>query len=126
LNPQTEDKECNQCGARCAYIVAIIGAFLIVWFLVRLTRVYTTPAPLGEDRAAIRRNALKELRAQNEEILHNPNYVWENAAKGIVRMPIDRAMEVSLKLWQDPAAGRSNLIARVEKATAVAAQPSVE
>ena len=36
-----------------------------------------------------------------------------------MRIPIDRAVELSLKLWQDPAAARSNLIARVEKATAV-------
>lgn len=126
MNSQTEGRKCCQCASRCAYIVAIVGAFLIVWVMLRLTRHYTRPEPLGEDRAKVRINALKELRAQNQDILHNPNYVWQDAAKGIVRMPIERAMELSLKLWQDPAAGRSNLIARVEKATAVVPQAAVE
>jgi len=35
-------------------------------------------------------------------------------------------MELSLKLWQNPAAARTNLIARVEKATAVTPPPSYE
>jgi hypothetical protein len=121
----TEGKSCD-CGARCAYIAAVLGAFLIVAALVWITYRYTRPEPLGEDRAEVRRKALAELRAANEEILHNPGYVWQDPAKGVVRLPIDRAMELSLKLWQNPAAARSNLITRVEKATAVAPPPSYE
>jgi hypothetical protein len=87
---------------------------------------YTRPAPLGEDRAAVRRKALMELRASNHDVLENPHYVWQDPAKGVVRMPIDRAVELALKLWQNPASARSNLIARVEKATAVAPPPAYE
>ncbi len=112
------DSECKQCGV-CGYVAGVIGAFLIVAGLVWIMNHYTRPEPLGEDRAAVRRKALKELRASNEEVLNNPNYAWQDPAKGVVRMPIDHAIELSLKLWQDPAAARSNLIARVEKATAV-------
>jgi hypothetical protein len=36
-----------------------------------------------------------------------------------VRLPIAEAMKLALRDWQNPAAARSNLIARVEKATAV-------
>jgi hypothetical protein len=36
-----------------------------------------------------------------------------------VRLPINEAMKLALREWQNPAAARSNLIARVEKATAV-------
>ena len=103
----------------CAYSAAIIGSFLIVAGLVWVMLHYTRPEPLGEDRAALRRKNLAELRAANEEVLHNPNFVWQDPAKGIVRMPIDRAMELALEYWKNPAAARSNLIARVEKATAV-------
>ncbi|HZV35278.1 MAG TPA: hypothetical protein VFB72_11950 [Verrucomicrobiae bacterium] len=128
MNSQTEGTECKRCdcGARCAYVVAILGAFLIVYILVRITYSYTRPEPIGEDRAAMRSKALAELRAANEEVLHNPSYVWQDPAKGIVRMPIDRAKELALKLWQHPDSARSNLIARVEKATAVAPPPSYE
>jgi hypothetical protein len=99
--------------------VALLGTFLIVAVLVRVMVDYTRPAPLGEDRAAARHKNLKDLRAANADVLSNPNFVWQDQPKGIVRLPIDRAMELSLKLWQNPDAARSNLIARVEKATAV-------
>ena len=35
-----------------------------------------------------------------------------------MRLPIAEAMKLALREWQNPAAARSNLIARVEKATA--------
>ncbi len=125
-----ENKDCcaevkKQFGA-LAYVVTVLGCFLIVAGLVWLMKHYTAGAPLGEDRAEVRRKALAELRAANHDILYNANYVWENQAKGVVRLPIDRAMELSLQLWQNPAAARSNMIARVEKATAVAPPPSYE
>jgi hypothetical protein len=109
------------CGKFVAYIVAILGTLLIVAVLVRVMIDYTRPAPLGEDRAKIRHKNIEDLRAANAEVLNNPNYVWQDQAKGIVRLPISQAMELSLKLWQDnntKNAARSNLIARVEKANA--------
>ena len=122
MNAPSESKSCCQCG----YVATILGCFLIVAGLVWVMNHYTRPAPLGTERAAERSKALAELRAANEETLNNPNYVWQDQNKGIVRMPISRAVELSLKLWQNPVAARSNLIARVEKATAVAPPPSYE
>ena len=110
----------------CAYGIAIVGSFLIVAGLVWVMYHFTRPEPLGEDRAAIRRKALKELRASNEDILNSHNYVWQDQAKGMVRLPIDQAMALTLRLWQNPAAARTNLIARVEKATAVPPPQSFE
>ncbi len=114
-----EKKFCSRCAAIAAYSTAVIGAFLIMAGLVWVMIHYTRPAPLGEDRAAVRRKALVELRASNADVLDNPNYAWQDAGKGVVRMPIKQAVELSLKLWQNPVSARSNLIARVEKATAV-------
>jgi hypothetical protein len=113
------NSNCECRGRACAYGVAILGTFLIMAVLVRVMVNYTRPAPPTEDRAQLRRKNLKELRAANAEVLNTQNYVWQDQAKGVVRMPIARAMELSLKLWQDKAGARSNLIARVEKATAV-------
>ena len=45
-------------------------------------------------------------------------YGWVDQPKGVVRLPIADAMQLVLRDWQNPAAARSNLIARVEKATA--------
>lgn len=126
MNSQADCKDCKPCCARCGYVVAVVGAFLIVAALVGLMRHYTRTQALGEDRAIARRKALVELKASNLEVLHNPNYVWQDPAKGVVRMPIDRAMDLALKMWQHPAEARKNLSARVEKATAVAPPPSYE
>jgi hypothetical protein len=100
-----------------AYIIAILGAFLIVAFLVWAMRHYTQPAPLGEDRAAVRAKALAELRAAEAEALNTTG--WVDPTKGLVRLRIEDAMKWVEQEWaRDPVAAHSNLISRVEKATA--------
>lgn len=106
-------ESCRKCP--CSYVVAIIGAFLIVAGLVWVMRHYTRPEPLGEDRAEFRRKALTEVRNADAEALYNSGFTWENPANGIVRMPITNAMEEALRLWQNPATFRTNLAARAEK-----------
>jgi hypothetical protein len=98
-----------------AYSLAVIGAFLIVAGLVWVMIDYTRPEPLGEDRAAVRLKTLTEVRNADAEVLYNSGFVWEDQTKGIVRLPITNAMELSLRLWQDKVAARSNLVGRVEK-----------
>jgi len=100
-----------------AYLVGILGSCLIVAALVWAMQRYTQPPPLGEDRVAVRKKALTDLRAAEATELEN--YGWIDQAKGVVRLPIAEAMKLALRDWQNPAAARSNLIARVEKATAV-------
>jgi hypothetical protein len=103
-------------GSWTLYSVVILCAMLIVgglaWLMVYLTR----PADLNAARALERAKAQAELTAQNHEAL--TTYGWIDQGKGIVRLPIDRAMELALKQWQNPAAARTDLVARVEKASA--------
>ena len=99
-----------------AYIVAILGAFLIVAALVWAMQRYTQPAPLNAERAATRAKALVEVRAAETEALTTT--AWIDQGKGLVRLRVQDAMELVKREWQNPAAARSNLIARVEKATA--------
>jgi hypothetical protein len=98
------------------YLVAALGALLIMVILVSLVRRYTTPAPLGAGRAAERKKALVELRGQEHQQLTEIG--WQDKAKGIVRLPIETAMKLTLERMQNPEAFRKELIARVEKATA--------
>ena len=99
-----------------AYVAGVLGAFLIVAALVWAMSHYTQPPPLGEDRIAIRKKALAELREKEAEELNT--YGWVDQGKGVVRLPIFVARKLALDAWQNPAAARSNLISRVEKATA--------
>jgi hypothetical protein len=107
-------------GAGLAYLIGILGSLLIVAALVWAMQRYTQPPPLGEDRASVRKKALAELRAAEASEL--TTYGWVDRSKGVVRLPIAEAVQLTLRDWQNPAAARSNLIARVEKATAA---PSV-
>jgi hypothetical protein len=104
-----------------ALFAGILGSLLIVAALVWAMQHYTQPPPLGEDRVAQRKKALAELRAAEASEL--TSYGWLDQTKGIVRLPIAEAMKLALREWQNPPAARSNLIARVEKATAVPPPP---
>jgi hypothetical protein len=99
-----------------AWLFGLGGAFLIVgglaWFVVQRT------APPGVDvaRAELRRKNLSELQALNAQAL--TTYEVLDKTKGLYRIPVQQAMAMTVDLWQDPAAGRSNLLARIDKATA--------
>ena len=112
MNPQPAPERTG-----LAYLAGILGSLLIVAALVWAMQRYTQPPSLGEDRAAVRKKALADLRAAEASELES--YGWVDQTKGVVRLPIAEAMKLALRDWQDPAAARSNLIARVEKATAV-------
>jgi hypothetical protein len=104
-----------------AWVVGIIGTFLLMAFRVFVMWHYTRPEPVGANRVAERYKNLKELRETEAQVLND--YDWQNKDKGIVRIPIQRAMELTLKEWQNPAVARSNLIARVKQATAPPPKP---
>ena len=93
--------------------VGILGTFLIMAALVGLMRVYTRPAHVSAARAEERRKALEDVNNQARDQLEN--YGWIDANKGIVRLPIAQAMELTIRDWKNPSAARSNLIARVPK-----------
>jgi hypothetical protein len=112
MNPQ----ECRRKTGAAVYVLGIAGTFLIMAFLVSLMRSYTQPPSLTEARAQERLKNLTDFRAANEPLL--TQYDWQDQSKGIIRVPVKRAMELVLQEWQNPAAGRSNLLARAAKAFA--------
>ena len=93
------------------YFVGIVGAFLIMAGLLWLMRSYIRPTPADGARAEERRKALGEINAASKDQLDNYGYV--DPVKGQVRLPIQRAMEMVVQDWKNPAGARSNLLARV-------------
>ncbi len=88
--------------ARIAYVLGVLGSLLIVAALVWAMWHYTQPPPLGEDRVAVRKKALADLRATEASELGS--YGWLDQGKGIVRLPIADAMQLALREWQNPPA----------------------
>ncbi len=111
------DSCCNKTKI-AVYAIAIVGSFLIMGALVKIMQSRVAVQDMNAARGEERRKNLIAVRAEADQALKN--YAWQDQGKGLVRLPIDRAMEVSLQEWQNPAAARSNLISRVEKATAPA------
>jgi hypothetical protein len=112
---------------KTASLVGILGAFLVIGVLVYAMKYYTRPAPLNQARVEERKKALGEIRDADAKAL--TSYEMLDAGKGIVRLKIDRAMALTLEEYKNPAAARSNLIARADKAAAAPPkapeQPSV-
>jgi hypothetical protein len=117
MNPESSCQKCRNAGA----VVAILGAFLVVALLVALMRHYTATPSLTADRAAERMKILADFQAVNAALLEK--YDWQDKDKGFVRVPIDRAKELVLEEWQNPAAAHSNLMERAARAFAPAPKP---
>ena len=77
--------------------VAVIGGFLIFVLIVVIAYLPNKPEMLSqgtktpEERAAI----LRELRARESAAAHS--YGWVDQTKGIVRVPIERAMQLTIE-----------------------------
>jgi len=110
-------------GAAIAFVGAIV-LFVVLTVGVKLClRVPALDADRGEERS----KALAEIRASEEKSLNTPG--WIDQQHGLVRVPIETAMQQAAQAWQNPAQARADLTARAEKAAAplpvAPAKPSV-
>ncbi|MGA9452100.1 MAG: hypothetical protein WBW41_12245 [Verrucomicrobiia bacterium] len=115
MNPETNNHTPN--GAAAAALGFIIAGFIIAAFILAMKHSVHSPA-IDADQAAARVKALAELRTAESNALNHPGWLDQN--RGLVRLPISVAMQITENAWRNPSAARSNLIARVEKATAPA------
>lgn len=97
-------------------ILGIGGSLLVMAGMAWLIQSYTAPGPIDQTRFAERLKNLQELRATTAVGLNT--YDWIDKNRGVVRLKIERAKEIAAREWQNPAAFRSNILARVDKATA--------
>ena len=116
---------CNASESSCCRgllnVVVALAALLVVAGLVWAMEHYTTPEDLTAAKAVERARNLADLRAAENAVVDS--YGWVDASKGVVRLPIERAMELTLQAWQDPARARADLNERVERATYVPPPP---
>lgn len=108
-------------GRKIAWMIGVIGTLALMALLVTVMLRSTRPEDLTAARARERFQFRAEVLAAEAQTIGR--YAWQDQAKGLVRIPIERAMELVVREWQDPAAARANLIARVETATAPPPEP---
>jgi hypothetical protein len=97
--------------------VALMGVLLTMAGLIWIMYYYTRPEPPDRARWAERQKAREDVQAASQEVLDH--YALTDPARGVVRLSLDRAMELTLAEWQNPAGGRAALLARAQKAAPV-------
>ena len=110
----------NRATAAAIGFILVSGIFAVVTVAVKLN----VPVPaVDADPAVARTRALAEIRALEEKSLATP--AWLDQSRGLVRLPIETAMQLAAQPGLDAAAARAGLKARLEKSVApVAAKPS--
>lgn len=101
-------------GAAVGFVLALV----VFIALIALVKFSVCVPDIDADRGATIGKALVEVRKGEATALANPG--WVDEQRGIVRLPIETAMQLAASQWQDPARARADLIARAEKAAAPA------
>lgn len=111
----------NRATAAALGFLTVAGLFVALAVVVKLT--LNAPA-IDADRAADRAKALAEIRVGEENGLNQPATI--DAQRGIVRLPIETAMQLAAQKWQNPSAARADLNSRAEKSVAPVKTESFE
>ncbi|MGA2030339.1 MAG: hypothetical protein ABSG87_09740 [Verrucomicrobiota bacterium] len=97
-------------------VIGFIVASLIFIALVVVVKFSLKVPDIDADRGTERARDLSEIRAAETTALENAG--WIDEQRGIVRLPIETAIELAAQAWKNPAQARADLIARQEKAGA--------
>lgn len=103
--------------ASAGFLGACLG---LVWLAAQAARAPAATALRDQSRE----KALAETRSASTRALEACE--WQNREKGFIRIPVERAMELTALEWRDPAAGRSNLIGRAAEALAAPPPPPAQ
>ena len=98
--------------------IGIIIASVIFAVLAVAVKLFVSVPALDADRTAVLAKALAEIRVTEKASLNNAG--WIDQSRGIVRLPIETAVQLAAQAWQNPASARADLNARAEKAAAPA------
>jgi hypothetical protein len=100
-------------GASGAAIAFIAGGAIFTVFVVAVKLLVTVPA-VDADRGAAISKAQFDIRTNEVAALNTIG--WADKPRSIVRLPVETAIQLTERNWQNPAAARADLIAREEKA----------
>lgn len=120
MKPGLSSTDVNRISGAAIGFIAASFIFILLAAIASFTR--NVPA-IDADRGNAISSALYQIRTN--EVVSLNNAAWIDHDRGIVRLPIETAMQVAAQEWQNPAAARADLIARAQKATApVQAKPN--
>jgi len=95
--------------------ISIMGAFCIMALFIGLIRHFTQPLSADQVRFAERQKNLADLTRQAQDQLDHYSVI--DPAKNAVRLPISRAMEITVQEWGNADLARTNLLERLNNLT---------
>ena len=97
-------------GAAIGFVIA----FVIFIALIAIVKFSVSVPAIDADRDTVISKALYGIRTNEVGSLNNAG--WVDEKRGIVRLPIETAMQMAEREWKNPAQARADLTTRAEKA----------
>ena len=118
MNPDQNMPHTPDVNRASGAAVGFILASLIFIVLVVIVKFATTVPAVDATRGAALSSALFEIRTNETAALNSA--AWIDRSRGIVRLPIATAEQLTAQEWSNPAQARADLIARAHRASAPA------
>ena len=99
-------------------VIAFIAVSLLFIVLTVAAKFLTTVPDVDADAGTKRSQALTQI--HGTEYTNLTQLGWVDQSRGIVRLPIQTALQAAEQAWQNPAQARADLIEREKKAAAPA------
>lgn len=115
MNPNHGTPDVNRASG--AALGLIIASLIFLALAVAVKFSVRVPA-IDAGRAAARYETLHQMQTNEAAALDHAG--WIDQSRGIVRLPIETAMQEAAQAWQNPTQARADLMARQEKASAPA------
>ena len=112
------NSDTNNINRASGAAVGFVAACLIFIVLAVIVKISVSVPAIDADRDIVRAKGLAEIRAAEDKSLVTAG--WIDQSRGIVRLPVETAMQITAQAWQNPAQARASLISRQEKAGASA------
>jgi hypothetical protein len=114
VNLTTVNSRMSPRASSAMAFLAALGALLMMGALAWFLYVRTRPTTLNQARIDERIKFLRDVNSAGSDALNG--FGWQDQSKSLVRLPITNAMDLVVREWKTPATGRSNLLARLDKA----------
>jgi hypothetical protein len=98
-------------GAAIGFVIASV----IFFVLVAVVKFSVTVPAIDADRDTTISKALFEIRTNEVASINSAG--WVDKQRGVVRLPIETAMRMLERNWQNPTNARADMISRAEKAS---------
>lgn len=105
-DPQKEQGQRDDPNSLSTFVIGIVGAILLFVIIVWLQAVFNQELKAERQAKQVlpRIESLDDFRAKQQAVLHG--YGWVDPEAGVVHIPIDRAMELTVRELSGDRGGR--------------------